>query len=810
VKGEGRTAEGSPGQVGGDAANGEALPPPPGPPTRADLPPAEPRYSEGSAAQKNDRSRQPPTSVGGGEKRLRRALFSPRSVAVIGQSNDPGKTAGRPLKFLRQAGFAGRAYPVNARRDEVLGERAWPSIDALPEVPDHAFVVTPLEGVMDAIEACGRAGVAVATVLTDGFAEAGEAGRARETRLQEIVATTGMRIIGPSSLGVVNLRNGMLLTANAAFDEPDLPAGRIFAASHSGGMIGTLLSRGKTCGIGFAGLVSVGNEVDLSVGEICDAVLGDSEIDGYLLFLETLRHADRLRSFAQRAAAAGKPILAYKLGRSAQGRELAVTHTGALAGEDDVADAFFRDCGIARVETLSALIEGLPLLARIPAPRTTRNACAAVVTTTAGGAAMVVDALASRGVEVAAPDEVTYARFDAAGIKVARSRLIDLTLAGARYEVMKAALDILTTAREFDLVVIVVGSSARFYPELAVQPIIDSAGSDKPMAVFLVPEAPQARATLGKAGIASFYTPEACADAVAAALARRATRPAPPPTEAGPARLRSPDIVAEPSQQRGSAGGRQARAARREGVTAAPHMHTLQGRHTADRLRRSDPPPPGEGGAIRTLDELESYALLDQLGIPRAPCLALDINIVDAPALPFGYPAVLKALSSAITHKSDLGGVMLGIPDATALVAAIAAMRTRLPQVQRILVQPMIAGIGEVLIGYRVDPDVGPLTLVAAGGIYTEIYRDRSLRLAPLDMDTARDMIAEVRGLKLLTGYRGKPAGDIDALAQALAALSRLAAEPTVIEAEVNPLIVRRQGEGAVAVDAVVRMRRTR
>src|SRR5215470_14981967 len=277
------------------------------------------------------------------EERLRQALFSPRSVALIGQSNDPGKTTGRPLKFLRQARYVGRVYPINARRQEVLGERAWPSLDALPEIPEHAYVVTPIDRVMEALEACGRAGVAVATVLTDGFAEVGEAGRARETQLQEIVAATGMRVVGPSSLGIVNLRNGALLTANAAFDEPDLPSGRIFAASHSGGMIGTFLSRGKACGIGFAGLVSVGNEVDLSLGEICSAVLDDPDIDSYLLFLETLRHTDKLRAFAQRAAAIGKPVLAYKLGRSEEGRELAVTHTGALAGEDDVADAFFRD-----------------------------------------------------------------------------------------------------------------------------------------------------------------------------------------------------------------------------------------------------------------------------------------------------------------------------------------------------------------------------------------------------------------------------------------------------------------------------------
>jgi acetate---CoA ligase (ADP-forming) len=723
------------------------------------------RQSEMSVFEADGGTRAGLPPAGGGEaERLRHALFFPRSIAVIGQSNDAGKTAGRPLKFLRQAGFAGAVYPVNARRSEVLGERAWPSVEALPEVPEHAYVVAPVEAAMEAIEACGRLGVAAATVLTDGFGEAGDAGRAREARLREIVALTGMRIVGPSSLGIVNLRNGALITANAAYDELDLPTGRIFAASHSGGMIGTLLSRGKACGIGFAGLVSVGGEADLSLGEICDAMLGDPDIDGYVLFLETLRHADRLRAFAQRAAAAGKPVLAYKLGRSLQGRELAVTHTGALAGEDDVADAFLRDCGIARVETLSALIEGLPLLQRIPPRKEKRTPTAAVVTTTAGGAATVVDPLASRGVDAIAPGEATLERFAAAGIKVAPARLIDLTLAGARYDVMKGALDILTTAPEYDIVVVVVGSSARFYPHLAVQPIIDSAGSDKPIAVFLAPEAPQARAALGAAGIANFYTPEACADAVAAALARRAPRVLPGRADVSPASGRV--------SGKEDAGG-----------TSALH---------------------GTSGA---LDELEAYGLFGRLGIPHAPAVALDASITAPPVLPFGYPVALKVLSAEITHKSDVGGVTLGIRDAASLMAAIAAMRARLPQARRFLVQPMIAGVGEVLIGYRVDPDAGPLVMAAAGGIYTEIYRDRSLRLAPVDAATAAEMIAEVQGLRPLAGYRGKPAGDLAALAQAIAALSQLAADPAVAEAEINPLIVRPQGHGVVAVDAVVRLR---
>jgi acetate---CoA ligase (ADP-forming) len=456
---------------------------------------------------------------------LRQSLFSPRSVAIIGQSDDAAKAAGRPLKFLRRMGYAGRIYPVNPRRETVLGERAWPALAALPEAPEHAYIVTPTEAAVAAVEECGRLGVKVATVLADGFAEAGAEGAAREARLREACARTGLRIVGPSSLGVVDLRTRTMLTANAAFDEQDVPAGRIFAGSHSGNLIGTLMSRGKARGIAFAGLVSVGNEVDLSLGEICAATLDDPGIDGYMLFLETMRRADDLRRFAVAAAARGKPIIAYKLGRSAAARELAVTHTGALAGEDDVADMFLKACGIARVETLEGLIEGLPLLLRVPIAAASRLKRVGVVTTTAGGATMVVDPLASRGVTIEPASAETVARLAAAGIEVKPAALIDLTIAGARYETVKAALDILTTAPEFDLVLAVIGSSARSQPEMTVRPVIDSAGAQKPLAAFIVPEAPEALAALSRAGVPNFRTPEACADAIAAALARQPPMP---------------------------------------------------------------------------------------------------------------------------------------------------------------------------------------------------------------------------------------------------------------------------------------------
>jgi acyl-CoA synthetase (NDP forming) len=355
--------------------------------------------------------------------------------------------------------------------------------------------------------------------------------------------------------------------------------------------------------------------------------------------------------------------------------------------------------------------------------------------------------LAMRGIAVEPPSAETLAKIrSATGVDVTAARLVDLTVAGVKYEIMKSALDILTSAPEFDLVIAVVGSSARFHADITVKPIIDSAGAKKPIAAFLVPEAPEALARLAAAGVASFHTPEACADAVAAALNRRAPKP------------------------------------------------------IAARARPS-------GGAGRMLDELEAYALLDQLGVPRASSVALHANVAKAPALPFAYPVAVKALSIEIAHKSDVGGVVLNLRDEAALLASIRQVREA-AKTDRVLVQPMVVGLGEVLIGYRVDRDVGPLVMVAAGGILAEVYRDRSLRLAPVDLMEAWDMIGEVAALKALAGYRGRPAGDLDALAKALVALSQLAVSegPAVLEAEVNPLMVLPNGQGVVAVDALVRM----
>ena len=676
---------------------------------------------------------------------LRRALLAPQSLAIIGASDDVSKTTGRPLAYLRRSGWAGRIYPINPRRDTVQGEKSWPSVAGLPEVPEHALILTPKSGVREAVSDCARAGVGAASVLAGGFAEAGDA--AAQDDLVQIARAGGLRLLGPSSLGYADPRHGLILTANAAFAEPGLRAGRLFAASHSGSMIGALASRGAAKGVGFAGLVSVGVEADLSLGEICEAALDDPEIDGFLLFLESLRHASALRRFALKAFAQGKPVIAYKLGRSAQAAELAQSHTGALAGEDAVADAFFRACGIARLDTLDGLLEAPALARRSPPVARSRPPRVGVVATTGGGAAMVVDQLGVRGVEVWPPSAETWARLAAAKVEAEPGRVVDLTLAGTRYEVMKAALDILTTAPEFDLVVVVAGSSARFHPELAVQPAIDSAASPTPLAVFATPEAPDALRRLAEAGVPAFRTPESCADAIAAVLKLR------PPV-------------------------------------------AWIGRDSA----------PRDG---RFVDEAEAYARLAVLGVPVSPYAAVAIGAAPPDV---GYPVAVKALSADLPHKTDAGGVRLGVQDAEACRAAVqtivADVAQRRPDVtlDRVLVQAMAQGVGEVLVGFRRDPEAGPLILIAPGGVLAEIRGERALRLAPVDLEEARAMIAECPSLQALAGYRGLPAGDLAALAGVIAAVSGLAEADDVVEAEINPLIVRREGEGVVAVDALMRV----
>lgn len=709
------------------------------------------------------------------------ALFAPAIVAIVGASGTPGKPAARPVEYLRRHRWAGQLFAVNPARQTVLGERAWPSVTSLPVVPDHVLVLTAADAAIETVRECAVLGVRVATVMADGFLDTDPAGRQRRAELRDILGHSGLRLLGPASLGVATIGDGLALTANAAFAEDDLPDGSIFVASQSGSAIGALLSRGKEMGLGFRSMASTGGELDLTLGEVCLASVDDPRIESYAIFIENIAGADDLRSFACAAAQRGKPVLAYKLGRSEAGAALAVSHTGALAGDDSVADALLADLGIARVRTFDALLEGQQFARSVALrPRGVARPRVCVLSTTGGGGAMAVDCLAVSGAELPGPSDETITRLAERGISAGHGPLLDLTLAGTRYEVMKGALDVVLSAPEFDAVVAVPGSSARFHPELAVLPIAESAASATPLAAFVVPAAPDALRMLRQRGVAAFRTPESCADALTAVFGRR--RPAETSAIPSTAPSRPCRQARLAGSQRPRGGGADAR---------APKNSEL-------------------------MNEADSYGVLAGLGIPYARYAIVEVGRLPA-ELPVPGPAVVKVLSSQVPHKSDVGGIVLGVTDGAGLRSAAeriaSEMGRRAPgiAVSRLLVQTMARGFGEALVGFRRDVHAGPVIVVAAGGVLAELYRDRSVRLAPVDLDTAREMVGEVVAFRALAGYRRARPGDLDALAGAIAALSRLADldGPAVYEAEMNPLLVLPDGEGVVAVDALVRREQT-
>jgi len=639
---------------------------------------------------------------------LAQALFAPRAVALVGASGDAGKNTARPQRYLKKHGYAGRVVPVNPTRGEVLGEPAYPSIAEAPEGIEHAFVMAGGEAVERALEDCGQRGVPVMSIYSDGFADAGPAGTARQDRLAARARQLGVRLLGPNSMGVVNLPGRMALTVNAVLEMDAPPAGTTSIVSQSGTMLGTVLSRGAARGLGFAKLVSLGNEADLGAGEIVQLLAADPDTRVILLFLETIRDAPRLAAAARAAHAAGKPVVAYKLGRSALGERLARSHTGALAGSDAAVDAFFRDCGIVRVDMLETLVEIAPLLAGRKPPQLARHPRVAVVTTTGGGAASVVDRLGLSGIETVAPGS--------------DAPIIDLTMAATPQQ-YAATLDALLASPECDAVLAVVGSSAQFHPQLAVEPILAAQRGPRPLAAFFTPHADSSLALLARSGIAAFRTPEACADAFAAYFGWRAPRTLPQLPAAATAILDVP---------------------------------------------------------------------MAQCAVARAPDYAHELP----------YPVAVKINDPRVAHKTEAGGVILGVRDRVEFLRAARSLPG-----DSVLVQKMESGLAEAIVGYRDDPMVGPLVLVGAGGILAEVYKDSVVRMAPVSVEEAEEMIGEVRGLAVLRGFRNLPRGDLRALAEAVAAMSRLAqvAGRPVAEAECNPVIVKAQG--VVAVDSLVVMK---
>ncbi|OZI34219.1 6-carboxyhexanoate--CoA ligase [Bordetella genomosp. 10] len=684
-------------------------------------------------------------------------LVQPRSVAVIGASADGRKTAGRPVAYLRKHGFSGDIYPVNPRVDDIDGLRCYPDIASLPAVPDVGIVLLGAERADLAVRELAERGVAAAIVLASGYSETGEEGARRQARLVE--AAGGMRILGPNTIGLVNLTDNIVLSASGALEMDRFPVGSIGVVSQSGGILGALLSRAAPRGIGLSKLISTSNEVDLDLADFVDYLADDDATKVIALYIEAVRNPEKFRAAALKAARAGKPVVAFKIGRSEAGAKAAVSHTGALAGADRMYDALFRQVGVIRAQTFGDLLD---IPAALATGRVLRGNRVAILTSTGGAGTLVSDSLGVSGFDTPAPDPDTAARLRAlqTGDHAALDRNpIDVTLAGLQPDLLRGAIRALLASPSYDALTIIVGSSSLAMPELMAGAIQDCLPeSDKPVIAFVSPHAPSVAALLTQRGVPAFAAAESCTVALAGMLHHARWKAPEPSAPAAPV-----DVAGLPA------------------------------------------------GA---LDEAQAKQLFARFGVPCAgETVVASPAEAEQAARALGGRVVLKILSNEITHKSDVGGVAVGLAPEQ-IGARLAAMKDEVQArtgiaPRRFLVQEMVAGGTEVIVGMHRDP-LGTAILVGMGGIAAELFKDTAMRLLPgdgggLGREQALEMVRELKSWPLLDGFRGRPKGDVEALVSAIVAFSRMTAQlgDRLIEAEINPLFVLPAGQGVRAADGV-------
>ncbi len=679
-------------------------------------------------------------------------------MAVIGASADPSKTAGRPISYLLKHGFSGEIFPVNPRLTMLGNLVCYPDISALPSVPDVGIVLLGAERAHRAVRELADRGTAAAIVLASGYTEAGEEGARRQQQLME--AAGAMRILGPNTIGLVNLTDGIVLSASGALEMDHFPLGSIGVISQSGGILGSLLSRAAARGIGLSKLISTSNEADLELADFIDHLADDEATRVIALYVETVRNPDKFRAATLKAATAGKPVVAFKIGRSEAGAKAATSHTGALAGSDRMYDALFRQTGVIRAQSFSDLLD---IPAALATGRVLRGNRVAILTSTGGAGTLVSDSLGMSGFETPAPDPHTAAALRAlqTGDHSALDRNpIDVTLAGLQPDVLRGAIQALLASPSYDALAIIVGSSGLAMPELMANAIQDCLPlSDKPVLAYVSPHAPELGALLTQRGVPAFALPESCTVALAGMLHASQWR--------------------EPLPSAGSAKD-----------IALPDL---------------------PGGS---LDEAQAKQLFAWFGIPCTREFIVETPAqAELAARELGGKVALKVLSNAVTHKSDVGGVAINL-GREAMAQALAAMTVEVEaragiKPGRFLVHEMVAGGTELILGFHRDA-LGSAVLLGMGGVAAELFNDTTMRLLPprggLSRNAALGMAKELKTWPLLDGFRGRPKADTEALVDAIVALSRLADQlgDRLIEAEINPLFVLAQGQGVRAADGVV------
>ena len=702
-------------------------------------------------------------------------LLSPDSVAIIGASADTHTLRGRTTQYLIAHGYPGRVYPVTRSQSEVLGLKAYPSPAALPAPADLAVVLVPAAHVVETLAQCGERGIRAAVVISSGFAEeSNEAARARDGELRTVAERFGMLVCGPNSEGIVNPLRPLVATFSPVFHDPNRSfppvAGKarpIAVSCQSGALTFSFLSRGRDRQLRFTHQVSAGNQTVLEAHDYVDWWLDEGGADIFLLYLEGIRRPERFRAVADKAAAAGKPLIIAKVGRSVAGRRAAASHTGALAHAGVIDDAIFRHHGIIRGEDLDHMVDVAAAFAFCRVPRGNR---VAVITGSGGSAVWMADILSAHGLELPVLEDDIQKRVLALLPSYASAQNPVDGTAQAIHEVGYARLvEIVRQSKQID-VILLIGSLANeaTAKQRAEELAAVTGDTEQPIILSTYTTAtPGAMAAFAEAGIPCYTSMPSCARAIRALVdyaqfqARRRRSPA---TEATPAGLR---------QEVGSA------------------------------LAAAGP----------VLTEAEAKALLARYGVPRPPeALVTNADEAAAAAARIGGPVALKVQSPDITHKTEAGAVALDVSGDMAVrethqrVAAAAEAAHPGAAINGVLVQAMASPGHEMILGIIRHPDFGPMLMVGFGGIHVEVLRDVVFSPVPIGRDEALSLLGELKGAALLDGARGAAPADRAALAELIATLSRFAADHAdlIEEIDLNPVIVHPEGQGLTVVDALI------
>jgi acetyltransferase len=697
------------------------------------------------------------------------ALFQPASVAVIGASNRPNRIGTLVMNNLLRAGFPGPVMPVNPKHQSVCGVLAYPDVASLPITPDMAVVCTPPATVPELVEQLGRRGTQAVTVLTAGLArQRDDHGRTLQEVMLKTARAHGMRILGPNCLGLLVPGSGL----NASFAHLDALPGKVAFVSQSGALGTAVIDWARAHNIGFSHFVSLGDSVDVDFGDVLDYLAVEPATRAILLYIEAIRDARKFMS-AARAAARNKPVLVIKSGREAEGAKAAASHTGALAGVDHVYHAAFRRAGMLRVYDIDELFGAVETLARMQPLRGDRLA---ILTNGGGPGVMATDTLVALGGHLAGLSAETTAALDAI-LPESWSRANPVDIIGdAPPERFAEATRLLLNDRNIDALLVIHVPTAVAPGDVTARAVAEVvAGSRRNVLTSWLGHvtADAARRVFAEAAIPTYDTPDKAVRAFMHMVRYE----------------RNQVLLMEtpPSAP--------------EGFTPAT---------TSARLMVGSALAAGRD----MLSEPEAKAVLAAYGVPVVEThVATTVEDAVRIAGEIGFPVAIKILCPQITHKSDVGGVALDLEGPQAVQVAASAMRKRVHEafpeamITGFTVQEMARrpGAHELIVGMTTDPIFGPVLLFGQGGTGVEVIGDRAVALPPLNMGLASELISRTRVAKLLAGYRGRPAADLDAIRLTLIKISQIIVDlPEVIELDINPLFA--DQHGVLALDARMRV----